>query len=91
MQIVGVSFDPVEANAAFARKHGFRFPLLSDLDRRLALAFGAADGTAARYARRVSALLDEEGRVLRLYPRVNPLTHPDEVLRDLDAIGSDGR
>jgi peroxiredoxin Q/BCP len=85
VQIVGVSFDPPEANAAFARKHRFPFPLLSDTERRLALAFGAATDPRAKYARRVSAIIDERGRLIRLYPAVNPRTHAEEVLRELES------
>ena len=41
MQILGASCDPVEANAAFAARFGFPFPLLSDADRQTCLAYGA--------------------------------------------------
>jgi peroxiredoxin len=34
-------------------------------------------------ARRVSCLIDEEGRVLKYYPQVSPREHVAEVLRDL--------
>jgi peroxiredoxin Q/BCP len=78
-----VSFDAPAANAAFARKHRFPFPLLSDLDRAWALRFGAAGAPGARYARRVSALIDERGQVIRLYPKVDPRTHAAQVLADL--------
>ena len=83
LAVVGVSFDTPAKNLLFARKHGFTFPLLSDLDRSLALALGAAESASAPFARRVSALVDEAGRVLKLYSRVDPLRHPDEVLRDV--------
>jgi peroxiredoxin Q/BCP len=83
VQIVGASFDTPEKNAAFAKKHAFNFPLLSDADRSLALAFGAADTADQRTAKRVSALIDEEGKVAKLYPKVNAATHPEEVLKEL--------
>lgn len=83
---MGVSFDTVAANCAFAAKRGFDFPLLADLDRRIGLAYGAADDAAAGFARRVSFLIDEEGVIRKTYARVNPGDHPAEVLRDLDAL-----
>jgi len=86
--VVGVSFDTIAANCAFAAKRGFDFPLLADLDRRIGLAYGAADDAAAGFARRVSFLIDEEGIIRKTYPQVNPGAHPDEVLRDLDALGA---
>lgn len=85
--MVGVSFDPVAANCAFAEKRGFDYALLSDTDRQLGLAYGAATDAAAGFARRVSFLIDEEGIIRKTYPQVNPGAHPDEVLRDLDALG----
>jgi len=83
--ILGASFDTPADNAAFAQKFSFPFPLLSDPDRSLALAYGAADDASARSAKRVSCLIDEEGRVLRYYPQVAARDHPAEVLRDLVA------
>ena len=83
-----MSFDTVAANCAFAEKRGFDYLLLADTDRQLGLAYGAATDAAAGFARRVSFLIDERGVVLKTYSQVNPGTHPDEVLRDLDALGA---
>ena len=83
MTILGASFDTPADNAAFVQKFSFPFPLLSDTDRSLALAYGAADDASARSAKRVSCLIDEEGRVLRYYPQVSAREHVAEVLRDL--------
>lgn len=69
------------ANAAFAAKFSFPFPLLCDTDRRLGLAYGACDDAAAGYAKRISYLIDEQGRILKAYAKVQPADHPDEVLR----------
>ncbi len=81
--VVGVSFDSVEENAAFARKFDFPFPLVCDTDRRIALAYGACDDPAAPAANRISYLIDEQGRVERVYPHVNPRDHASQVLVDL--------
>ena len=83
MTILGASFDTPADNAAFARKFSFPFLLLSDPDRSLALAFGAANDASAQFAKRVSCLIDEEGRVLRYYPQVAARQHVEEVLSDL--------
>ncbi len=56
----------MEANAAFAQKNGFKFPLLSDVDRKVGLAYGACTDAKAGWADRVSFLIDEEGRIARL-------------------------
>ena len=64
MEVLGVSFDSVADNAAFARKYDFPFPLLCDTTRELGLAYGACDNAQAGYARRISYLIDEDAKIL---------------------------
>ena len=80
-----MSFDTVAENAAFAKKFSFPFPLLCDTTRAVGLAYGACDNTKAGYARRISYLIDEQGKILRAYDAVSPRSHPAEVLADLIA------
>src|SRR5580704_17942224 len=61
IQIVGVSFDPTDRNEAFARKFDFKFPLLSDRERKIALVYGACSDAKAQHAERISFLIDESG------------------------------
>ncbi|MFT7463496.1 MAG: peroxiredoxin Q/BCP [Pseudohongiellaceae bacterium] len=63
MKIFGVSYDTIEANRAFTEKHNFGFPLLCDTERSLALAYLAADDKAARAPRRVTYIIDAEGKI----------------------------
>jgi thioredoxin-dependent peroxiredoxin len=83
IRVVGVSFDSIEDNAAFARRYEFGFPLLSDADRTVAIAYGACAGTEARYPDRVSFLIDERGVIERVYDQVDPRDHPARVLADI--------
>ena len=83
MQILGASFDTPEKNAAFAQKFGFNFPLLSDTDRKLGMAYGAADDPSAGSARRISYLIGPDGKIKKAYPKVNAAAHPEEILKDL--------
>ncbi|HVA77055.1 MAG TPA: peroxiredoxin, partial [Candidatus Binataceae bacterium] len=76
IQILGVSFDSPDANAAFANNNGFKFPLLSDLARQTALAYGACADPKASSPDRISFLIDEQGRVARIYDQVDPRDHP---------------
>lgn len=85
MVILGASFDDEAANAAFAKKFGFPFPLLCDTDRAIGLAYGACADATAGYAKRISYLIDEQGNVAKVYAKVQPADHPDEVLRDVDS------
>lgn len=81
--VLGVSFDTPAENKAFREKFDFPFRLLCDTDRSMGLAYGAAKTSTDGYAARISYVLDEEGRVLHAYPKVNPSSHLDDVLRDL--------
>jgi peroxiredoxin Q/BCP len=81
--VLGASFNSTEENAAFAEQLGLDFPLLSDTDRTMALAYGACDDAKARYPDRVSVLIDESGRVARVYDQVDPRDHAARVLADL--------
>jgi len=83
IRVVGVSFDSAEDNAAFARRYEFGFPLLSDADHAVALAYGACSAADARYPDRVSFLIDEHGTIERVYDRVDPRDHPARVLADV--------
>ena len=82
-----MSFDSPEENRAFAEKREFRFELWTDVDRTLALHYGAATASDAKLARRTTVVLDAEGRQLLLYPGViNVGAHPAAVLEDCQRL-----
>ena len=85
VEIVGVSFDAPEANAAFVEAEGFPFRLLSDRERTLARAVGAADAETRLSRRRISYLVGPDGSVKRAYGTVAPATHATDVLGDMPA------
>jgi len=87
--VFGVSFDAPGDNAAFVRAEGFPFRLLSDRERTLAVAVGAATTREQPMARRISYLVGPDGRVLRAYDNVSPATHAREVLADVTAAPPD--
>ena len=83
LEVLGISFDSVEENRAFAEKFDFPFRLLCDVDRSVGMAYGAAKAPDAGYAKRISYVIGEDGRILEVYPKVDPNTHLDQVLGDL--------
>jgi peroxiredoxin Q/BCP len=83
IRVVGISFDLPESNATFTQKHQFRFPLLSDTNHAVAIAYGACSGADARYPDRVSFLIDEHGIIEKVYDQVDPRDHPARVLADI--------
>ena len=80
---MGISFDTVEENAAFAQKFDFNFPLLCDTSRAVGMAYDACEGPTASSARRISYLIDERGRIEKAYSNVDPAKHTTDVLADL--------
>jgi peroxiredoxin (alkyl hydroperoxide reductase subunit C) len=62
-QVLGVSMDSPFSNAAWAEKEGYKFPILSDWGGELTKQLGIYN-TQYHAARRVTFLLDKEGKVL---------------------------
>jgi peroxiredoxin Q/BCP len=83
LAVVGVSFDSVADNRAFAEKFDFPFPLLCDTDKKLGVPYGAGEPGKGGYAKRISYVIDEQGKVLLVYPKVDPSSHLDTILADL--------
>ena len=82
-QILGVSFDNVADNRKFAEKFDFPFPLLCDTERKIGLAYGAAESPKDEYARRIAYVIDENGKIAQAHPKVDPATYPREQLASL--------
>jgi peroxiredoxin Q/BCP len=81
--VLGISFDKPAENKAFKEKFAFPFLLLSDPERKVGMAYGAADAPDAGHAKRISYLIDPQGKIAKVYPAVKPAEHPDQVLADL--------
>ncbi len=86
VEVLGISFDDPKSNAEFVAKEKFPFRLLSDTERSLAVQVGAADSPGRLFARRISYLVGGDGKVLKAYDKVDPASHAQEVLTDLDAL-----
>jgi peroxiredoxin Q/BCP len=86
-EVLGASFDDQDANARFAKKFSFPFPLLCDTERTLGIAYGACDSPDAKAPARISYLIGPDGRIRAAYSKVSPPTHPAEVLQELEGAG----
>jgi peroxiredoxin Q/BCP len=83
VQVVGVSFDAPDANAKFVEKFSFPFPILSDADKSIAIAYGAAADASAKYASRITVVIGADGRVEAIHSKVDPRTHAATLLEGL--------
>jgi peroxiredoxin Q/BCP len=81
IEILGVSFDDPADNAEFVKTELFPFRLLSDSDRKLAVAVGAARDENAWFAKRISYLVGNDGKVEQVHGSVSPGTHATDVLK----------
>ncbi len=83
MQIVGVSTDGVEANASFAEKNDFPYPLLCDVDKEICVAYGACESAEDSSAKRISYVIGPDGKILQAHATVNAREHPETLLASL--------
>jgi peroxiredoxin Q/BCP len=82
--VLGCSVDSAEAHKDFIRKNSLPFPLLLDPDKKIAKAYGAANGIPILgLDRRITYVIDENGKIVKVYPSVDPSTHAIEILNDL--------
>ena len=80
----GVSADDEKAHRKFAEKYDLNFPLLVDPDKAVLEAYGAwveKSMYGKRYmgVQRITYLIDPEGKVARVWPKVKPEEHAEEV------------
>ncbi|GAA4058459.1 MULTISPECIES: peroxiredoxin [Actinomadura] len=81
---VGVSGDPVDKQRAFADKHTFGYPLLSDTDGAVRARFGVRRGLALAPTRRQTFVIDTDRRVLEIVKsEIRMNVHADRALAAL--------
>lgn len=86
--VVGVSKDSPASHMKFAEKYSLPFTLLSDTEGVMVEAYGAWQeksmfGKTAMGIERISYLVNPEGKIERVYPKVDPATHALEILKDV--------
>jgi len=86
--VLGVSPDDVVSHVKFKKKFELPFPLLADPDHAVAERYGVW-GEKSMYGRkylgihRTTFVIDEEGRIVKVFERVKPKGHAAEVLEAL--------
>lgn len=84
--ILGVSVNTVESHKDFCGKEGLNFKLLADPDHKAAEQYDVLAGTLQKYSARTTFLIDPSGTIRKIYARVDPATHSEQVLADLGQI-----
>lgn len=85
--VVGISVDDVESHEKFAAKYKLPFTILADETGATAEAYGVLrDWKLTKIASRQSFLVNPEGVIVKHYEDVDPDTHTQEVLDDLESM-----
>lgn len=89
--IWGVSGDDAGAHQKFVAKFDLNFPLLVDPDRQVLERYGAwveksMYGKKSMGVARITYLIDPEGKVAHVWPKVSPEEHPAEVAAVLASL-----
>lgn len=82
-EVFGISTDSTESHKQFAQKYGLPFTLLSDEDGSVSKSYGVSGEGFMGKNTRTSFLIDQEGRIAKIYEKVEPKGHAEEVLKDI--------
>ncbi len=86
LMVFGCSVDTSEAHRAFIKKYSLPFPLLLDPGRKIATAYGAANGIPILgLDKRITYVIGDDGKILKVYPNVVPSVHATQILADMPA------
>jgi peroxiredoxin Q/BCP len=88
--VLGVSADSVAAHQRFKEKYDLPFPLLADPDRAIISAYDVWKektlyGKTSMGIERTTFIIDEQGTITHVFPKVKVEGHVDEVLAALGA------
>lgn len=91
--VLGVSKDSPESHQKFKTKYNLPFTLLADETTEMIDAYGAWQersmyGKKFMGTVRMSYLIDPDGKIARVYPKVTPTEHAGELLQDLRTLAN---
>ena len=85
--VLGISVDGVQSHAKFAEKFDLNFPILSDTEYKVCELYGTLTRfMGMKLARRSTFLIDPDGIIQKVFPRVKPVDHAIEVAQALKAL-----
>jgi peroxiredoxin Q/BCP len=87
--VLGVSNDDPTSHQKFANKYELPFPLLSDVDKKVAEAYGVYKeksmyGKKYMGIERTTFVIGKDGKVKKIFPKVKVEGHVQEVLQALE-------
>jgi peroxiredoxin Q/BCP len=83
VSVIGISKDTPVSHLRFKEKYELPFELLSDIDGKVSETYESGIGDTPK---RISYLINPEGIIVKVYKKVTPATHAEEVLADLKQL-----
>ena len=82
--ILGVSVDTAESHKSFCAKEGLAFKLLSDSDAKVSEQYGSVmEYNGNKLSARNTFIIDPKGKIAKVFTKVGPAGHSEEVLAAL--------
>jgi peroxiredoxin Q/BCP len=87
--VLGVSADSVESHKKFKKKFELNFPLLADPDKKMIESYGvwkekSMYGKKYMGIERTTFVIDPQGKISHIFPKVKVAEHFDEVVEALE-------
>ena len=94
VEVLGVSTDGTETHGKFREKYELNFPLLADVDHKVADKYGVWQeknmyGKKIWGMKRTTFIIDENGRIAHVFGKVDTARHCQDVLMVLDELGKE--
>jgi len=83
--VIGVSVDSVESHQKFSEEHELPFTILSDHNKEVVKAYGV-QGIGGFLAKRVTYIINKDGKITHIFPKVDVKQHSEEVLKALEEL-----
>jgi thioredoxin-dependent peroxiredoxin len=89
--VLGVSADTAQSHKKFADKYSLQFTLLSDPKHDVLEKYGTWTkknlyGKIMMGIARTTFIIDESGKIMKIYPKVKPAEHAKEILAEIAEI-----
>jgi len=87
--ILGINTDNIESHQRFISKRQLSFPLLSDSTGAISKSYGTLIKLGPiKFCKRHSFIINPEGKIAKIYRKVSPAQHSQQIIADLKALQS---
>ena len=83
VKVFGISVDSEASHKKFADRYDLNFTLVADKSKEIAEKYGVLGPSSAK---RVTYIVDKEGKIAYVYPKVSPKDHATDVLAKIEEL-----